>query len=284
MNMNSDENIVMLNPQRKLIRDAQKTKGRIPVKCRQRNRFIPCFLAGVVVLSVLSLFYLEIDWGKMVSRVPDIGDVFWELAHLDFANMDLILSSLVETISIAVLSLLYSLLLGIVFGMLAARNIFRVPFLSFLTQSFFTFLRAVPTPVWVLLMLVCLGMGPEAGVAGLCVHTTAFFTKSFAQSFESIPDETVEALEVTGAGRLSIFFNAVLPAALSQIVAWAGMRLETNFSECAILGMVGAGGIGYVISNSLQGYDYGTAGTAILLVFFVAYYIERLFVRIKKRF
>ena len=257
--------------------------SRIPVKCRQRNRFIPGFLAGTAVLTVISLLYLEIDWLKMLSRVPDIGVVFWELAHLDFANMDLIFSSLVETISIAVLSLLYSLVLGILFGMLAARNIFRIPVLSFLTQSFFTFLRAVPTPVWVLLMLVCLGMGPEAGVAGLCVHTTAFFTKSFAQSFESIPDETIEALEVTGTGRLSIFFNAVLPAALSQIVAWAGMRLETNFSECAILGMVGAGGIGYVISNSLQGYDYGTAGVAILLVFLVAYVIERVFVRVKRK-
>ena len=263
-------------------RARRENRARIPVKCAQRNRFIPGFLIGVVVLSVISLLYLQIDWLKLASRVPDIGEVFWELAHLDFANMDLIWSSLIETISIAVLSLLYSLLLGIVFGMLAARNVFRIPVLSVVTQSFFTFLRAVPTPVWVLLMLVCLGMGPEAGVAGLCVHTTAFFTKSFAQSFESIPDETIEALEVTGAGRLSIFCNAVLPAALSQIVAWSGMRLETNFSECAILGMVGA--IGYVISNSLQGYDYGTAGVAILLVFLVAYAIERMFVKIKKKF
>lgn len=256
----------------------------IPVKCRQRNRFIPAFLIGVTVLSVLSLIYLDIDWGKMASRVPEIGSVFWDLAHLDFANMDLVLSSLVETISIAVLSLLYSLILGILFGAAAARNVFGMPWLAVAAQSFFTFLRAVPTPVWVLLMLVCLGMGPEAGVAGLCVHTTAFFTKSFAQSFESIPNETIEALEATGASRLSIFVNAVLPAALSQIVAWAGMRLEVNFSECAILGMVGAGGVGYVISNSLQGYDYGTAGVAILLVFLVAYSIERIFVRIKKTF
>lgn len=265
-------------------RPARSERTKIPVKCRRRNRFIPVFLAGTAVLSILSLLYLDIDWAKMASRVPDIGLVFWDLFHLDFSNMDLIFSSLVETISIAVLSLLYSLILGILFGMLAARNIFRQPWLSVLTQSFFTFLRAVPTPVWVLLMLVCLGMGPEAGVAGLCVHTTAFFTKSFAQSFESIPDETIEALEVTGASRLSIFVNAVLPAALSQIVAWAGMRLETNFSECAILGMVGAGGVGYVISNSLQGYDYGTAGVAILLVFLVAYGIERFFVRVKKKF
>ena len=263
---------------------AAKGTSRIPVTCRQRNPFIPRFLFGTVILTILSLLYLEIDWIKMFFRIPEIGVVFWELAHLDFSNMDLIASSLMETISIAVLSMLYSLVLGIFFGMLAARNIFRIPALSVFTQSFFTFLRAVPTPVWVLLMLVCLGMGPEAGVAGLCVHTTAFFTKSFAQSFESISDETIEALEVTGAGRLSIFFNAVLPAALSQIVAWAGMRLETNFSECAILGMVGAGGVGYVISNSLQGYDYGTAGVAILLVFLVAYFIERIFVRIKKKF
>ena len=263
---------------------AAKGTSRIPVTCRQRNPFIPRFLFGTVILTILSLLYLEIDWIKMFFRIPEIGVVFWELAHLDFSNMDLIASSLMETISIAVLSLLYSLALGIFFGMLAARNIFQIPALSVFTQSFFTFLRAVPTPVWVLLMLVCLGMGPEAGVAGLCVHTTAFFTKSFAQSFESISDETIEALEVTGAGRLSIFFNAVLPAALSQIVAWAGMRLETNFSECAILGMVGAGGVGYVISNSLQGYDYDTAGVAILLVFLVAYFIERIFVRIKKKF
>lgn len=257
--------------------------GKISVGCKNKNRFIPRFLAAVAVLTVLSLAYLQIDWIKLISRVPEIGGIFWELAHLDFSHMDVVGSAMLETVSIAVLSLLYSLVLGIFFGMAAARNIFRCGWLSVLVQSFFTFLRAVPTPVWVLLMMVCLGMGPAAGVAGLCVHTTAFFTKSFAQSFESIPEETLEALEAAGAGRLSIFMNAVLPSAFSQIAAWTGMRLETNFSECAVLGMVGAGGVGFVISRNLQGYEYGTAGTAILLVFIVAYAIERLFVSIKKR-
>lgn len=278
--MNSNE--ITLNAEQNPVQ--MKKRARIPVKCKQRNPFIPAFLVTVAALSILSLLYLNIDWWKMASRLPDVGMVFWDLAHLDFTEISLVCSSLIETISIAVLSLLYSLILGILFGMLAARNVFRIPALSAIMQSFFTFLRAVPTPVWVLLMLVCLGMGPEAGVAGLCVHTTAFFTKSFAQSFESIPEETIEALEATGTSRLSIFTNAILPAALSQIVAWVGMRLETNFSECAILGMVGAGGIGYVISTSLQGYDYGTAGVAILLVFLVAYGIERIFVQIKKKF
>ena len=78
-----------------------------------------------------------------------------------------------------------------------------------------------------------------------------------------------------------IFVNAVLPAALSQIVAWAG---ETNFSERAILGTVGTGGVGCVISNSLQGYDSGTAGAVILLMFLVDHGIERIVVRVKKKF
>ena len=257
--------------------------GKIAVSCKYKNKFIPRFLIGIVFLCLLSLIYLDINWIKLALRLPDIGGIFWELAHFNFANFDLILPAILETVSIAVLSLLYSLLLGIFFGMFAARNIFRITWLSVFTQAFFTFLRAVPTPIWVLLMLVCLGMGPEAGVAGLCVHTTAFFTKSFAQTFESIPEETLEALAVTGTSRLNIFTNAVLPAAFSQIVAWIGMRLEINFSECAILGMIGAGGVGFVISRNMQNYDYGTAGLAIFLVFLIAYSIERLFVFVKQK-
>lgn len=257
--------------------------GKLRVDCAQKDRTIPVFLVSIAVLFIISLIFLDISWLKLISRVPDIGDIFWKLLHFDFSKMELIGTSLLETLSITVLSTLYSLLLGLFFGMLAAENIFRVRWFSRFVQSFFTFLRAVPTPIWVLLMMVCLGMGPAAGIAGLCVHTTAFFTKSFAQSFESIPEETLEALEATGVGRLGVFLNAVLPSALAQIIAWTGMRFEINFSECAILGMVGAGGIGFVISNSIQGYEYGTAGVAIFLVFLLAYCIERIFVQIKKR-
>lgn len=257
--------------------------GKLRVDCIQKDRTIPVFLVSIAVLTVISLVFLDISWLKLFSRIPDIGTIFWKLLHFDFSKMELIGSALLETLSITVLSTLYSLVLGLLFGMLAAENIFRIRWFSRFVQSFFTFLRAVPTPIWVLLMMVCLGMGPAAGIAGLCVHTTAFFTKSFAQSFESIPEETLEALEATGVGRLGVFLNAVLPSALAQIIAWTGMRFEINFSECAILGMVGAGGIGFVISNSIQGYEYGTAGVAIFLVFLLAYSIERVFVQIKRR-
>lgn len=265
-------------------RQLRRTRsGKLKIDCAEKDRTIPVFMVSVAVLAIISERFLHINWGRLASRIPDVGDIFWRLLHFDFANMDLIGTALLETVSITVLSTLYSIVLGLFFGMLAAENVFRYKRFSRFVQSFFTFLRAVPTPIWVLLMMVCLGMGPAAGIAGLCVHTTAFFTKSFAQSFEGISAETLEALEAAGTTRLGIFMNAVMPSSLAQIVAWTGMRFEINFSECAILGMVGAGGVGFVISNSIQGYDYGTAGIAIFLVFLLAYCIERIFVRIKKK-
>lgn len=275
------EEISMPMPKRTAEGLRYNKKGKISVCCKDKNMSLVYFFAGTAVCAVLSFAYLDVDWLKLLSRVPSVGEVFFKLAHFDFSMMDLVGEAFMETVSIAVLSTIYSMVPGLFFGMIAAENIFRIHILSVTVKSFFTFLRAVPTPVWVLLMLVCMGFGPSAGIAGLCVHTTAFFTKSFSQSFEDISTETIEALEVTGASKVSVFTNAVLPAAFSQLIAWTGMRFEINFSECAILGMVGAGGIGYVISSNIQGYQYGVAGVAIFLVFIFAFFIERLFVKIK---
>lgn len=281
--MSSDE-MYMEMPKSINIREALRynKKGKIDIRCRDKNRSLTYFFTAVVFCAVLSFIYLDVDWLKLISRVPSIGEVFLKLMHLDFSKMDMVMEAFLETVSIAILSTIYSVILGLVFGMIAANNIFKVPYLSVCVKTFFTFLRAVPTPVWVLLMLVCMGFGPSAGIAGLCVHTTAFFTKSFSQSFEDIPSSTIEALEVTGARKVIVFTNAVLPSALSQLIAWIGVRFEINFSECAILGMVGAGGIGFVISSNIQGYEYGVAGVSILMVFAFAFVIERIFVKIKE--
>jgi len=258
-------------------------KGRIKIGCKNKRYEIIVFLISITLLALAGLYVLDIDWIKIFSRIQYIGDIFLKLIKLDFSQIDIILSSFLETVTITVLATIYSLVLGIVFGMLAANNIYKVKGLSTGIKTFFTFLRAIPTPVWVLLMLVCLGMGPEAGIAGLVVHSTAFFTKAFSQSFENIPLDTISALESTGASKIQIFMFAILISSLSEMIAWIGIRFEVNFGECAILGMVGAGGIGYVISTSIQGYEYGTAGLAILLVVTFAYFIERLFVKIKRK-
>ena len=257
-------------------------KGNIQIGCRQKDNTIRYFLMGIGVLTIISFFFLDVEWIKLFSRLPEIPLIFVKLFALEFNQMDQILEAFLETVSVAVLSTFLGAIWGLIFGLLAAENIFRIKGLPTVVKASFSFIRAVPTLVWVLLMLVCLGFGPAAGIVGLSIHTTAFFTRSFAQSFEDVSDEVIEALEVTGAGKMQIFFNAILSSSFSQIIAWIGMRFEINFAECAILGMVGAGGIGFMIQNSIQSYEYGSAGVAIIMVFLFAYLIERVFVVIKR--
>lgn len=260
----------------------RKRHNKIQIGCYKKDHTVRYFLIGVAVLTLISFLSLDIDWYKLLVRLPEIPLVFVKLFMFHFNKMDQIITAFLETVSVAVLSTFLGIILGMIFGVFAADNILRIRFLPTFVKAFFSFIRAIPTVVWVLLMLVCLGFGPGAGIVGLCIHTTAFFTRSFAQSFEDVSDEVIEALEVTGARKMQIFFQAILHSSLSQIIAWIGMRFEINFAECAILGMVGAGGIGFMISNSIQGYDYGTAGVAIVIVFLFAYGIERTFVAIKR--
>lgn len=256
--------------------------GKIKIGCAKRDNSVRYFLLGIAILTVISFLSLDIEWLKLFVRLPEIPRIFVKLFMFHFDKMNQIMQAFYETISVAVLSTFIGIILGMFFGIFAADNILRIRFLPTFVKAFFSFIRAIPTIVWVLLMLVCLGFGPAAGIVGLCIHTTAFFTRSFAQSFEDVPDEVLEALEATGARKMQIFFQAIFDSSLSQIIAWIGMRFEINFAECAILGMVGAGGIGFMISNSIQGYDYGTAGVAIVMVFLFAYCIERTFVAIKR--
>lgn len=256
-------------------------RGKIDIGVAGSGHFTAYFLAGAAALSAASLALLGIDWARLAGRAGDIGLIFWRMAHFTLDHADFTLLSFLDTFSIMVLATVYSFFLGLGFGLLAARNV-TGPVVSALVKAVFTFLRAVPTPVWVLLTLVCFGFGPAAGITGLSVHTTAFFTKSFAQSFEDVPQDTVDALAALGATRLQIIACALLPAAATQLVAWTALRFEINFSECAILGMVGAGGIGFAISAAIQNYDYGEAGLAVFLVFLFAFCMERGFLYVKK--
>jgi len=259
-------------------------KGKIKTKNSTQDRVINIFLICLVVISIFSFLPLDIDWIKLATRIPDIGIIFAKLSQLSLKNFDFTLIALLETISITILATVYGILIGLFFGAFAARNLVKNRVVTTCLTSFFTFLRAVPTPVWVLLALVCFGLGPVAGIVGLSIHAIAFFARAFSQSFEDVPYEVIEALEATGANKLQVFFAAVLPAAMSQIVAWAGLRFEINFQESAILGMVGAGGIGFAITTSMQSYNYGVAGLAMILVFVYAYLIELAFTTVKKKY
>jgi phosphonate transport system permease protein len=265
-------------------RYGQKSRPpKIPVGNLKRDLPVRIFLCSLAALTLLSLALLDADWSKLVQRFPRLGGVFLDMAHFSVERFSLTLLTFTETITVAALALIYSLVLGLTLGALAAENISPWKPLSPIIKSFLAFIRAVPTPVWVLLVLASMGFGMASGIMGLSFHATAFFGMVFAQLFEEVPGEAIEAVRAAGANRVQLFFGAVLPSSLSGIIAWTALRFETNYQEAAILGMVGAGGIGYTIMAAMNSYKLGRAGLAVLIVFVFALAIELLSTFIKQR-
>jgi phosphonate transport system permease protein len=256
---------------------------RIPVGSLKQDAPVYIFLIALAALTVLSLGLLDADWQKLLRRAPRLGQVFLDMARFSTERFSLTLLTLAETVTVAALALIYSLGLGLALGALAAENLSPWKPLSPVIKSFLAFIRAVPTPVWVLLVLASMGFGMASGIVGLSFHAAAFFGMVFAQLFEEVPAEAIEAVRASGANRVQVFFGAVLPSSLSGIIAWTALRFETNYQEAAILGMVGAGGVGYTIMAAMNSYKLGRAGLAVALVFLFALGIELLSAAIKKR-
>ena len=258
-------------------------KLKIPVADFRRDLPVYLFLGIFAVLALLSILVLQLDWAKVVSRLPKLALVFSQMAHFSTERFHLTILTLAETITVSLLALVYGMFIGLILGAVAAKNITPWQPLSVMLKCFFAFIRAVPTPIWVLLVLASMGFGMASGIMGLGFHVAGFFGKVFAQIFEEVPDETVEALKATGAGKIQIFFSAILPSSLSGIIAWTALRFETNYVEAAILGMVGAGGVGYTILAAMNSYKLGRAGLAVLIVFVFALGIELLTTLIKRK-
>jgi phosphonate transport system permease protein len=276
-NLTFEQNLIQAQYEQKI------EPPKIPVGNLKRDLPVYVFLISLAVLTVVSLALLDADWYKILERFPRLGKVFFDMAHFSAERFSLTLLTFTETVTVAVLALIYSMVLGLILGALAAENICPWKPLSPIIKSFLAFIRAVPTPVWVLLVLASMGFGMASGIMGLSFHATAFFGMVFAQLFEEVPDEAIEAVRAAGANRVQVFFGAVLPSSLSGIIAWTALRFETNYQEAAILGMVGAGGIGYTIMAAMNSYKLGRAGLAVLIVFVFALGIELLSTFIKER-
>jgi phosphonate transport system permease protein len=234
-------------------------------------------------LSFASLCLIPFDWAKIFARMKNIGEVIQRLAVFSMEDMDVTRTAFAESVCVAILSTVYSALLGLVIGVFMARNITPARLAPPVLSAVLAFIRAVPAFIWVLLVLVCLGFGPAPAIVGVCIHSTAFFSRAFAHSFEEVDEGALEALASTGAGRVKVFFSAVLPASMTSLIAWLTMNFETNFRASSILGMVGAGGVGYIISASMSSYKYGRAMTAITLVLVFSYAVEISFNTLKQK-
>jgi phosphonate transport system permease protein len=188
-----------------------------------------------------------------------------------------------ETFEIALGGTLLAVLGAVPLGLCAARNLAPAA-ISLPVRRVLEGFRAVPEVVWGLLLVSVIGTGPEAGILALGLHATGSLGRLYAESFENIRTEPVQAIAATGARSLSIAGFAYVPLALAPLAVHTLFRLEWNVRAATIVGVIGAGGIGQALFNSQQLFFYREMTAYILLTWMLVALVDFASGRFRTRF
>ncbi|MBI3090050.1 MAG: phosphonate ABC transporter, permease protein PhnE [Candidatus Tectomicrobia bacterium] len=174
---------------------------------------------------------------------------------------------------------------GVLFTMPGAGRGRRLTLLglSLLARGILNILRAIPELIWALIFILAVGLGPFAGVLALGVHTGGVLGKLYAETVESLDPQPLEALQATGAGKVAIFLYGMLPQAAPHFLAYGLYRWEVNIRAAAILGFVGAGGLGKQMYVSLSLFHHHQLLTQLLALFVLVTFVDAVSTWLRRR-
>ena len=194
----------------------------------------------------------------------------------DFSNFNQLIFSMIETIEIAILGTFIAIMLSIPLALLSAKNIAPNIVIYFIARTITVFFRAIPEFIIAMILVIAIGFGAMPGVLALGIHTMGFLAKFYAEDIEHINKGPVEALESSGASKRQIISFAIIPQIIPSFVANNLYILDRNIRMATMLGIVGAGGIGYYISTYLKFLQYEKVFALLILIFVVVVIIDLL--------
>jgi phosphonate transport system permease protein len=192
-----------------------------------------------------------------------------------------VLGATLETVQMALAGTFLALFVAFPVGFLAARNTTPHPFVYYAVRGALNFLRTIPDLALGLVFVAAVGLGAFAGTLALAIHTATVLGKLLSESVENIDEGIVEAIRATGAGYAQVLSFAVLPQILPDLISFALYRLETNIRAASVLGLIGAGGIGYLMSTSFRTFQYQEAAAIVVVLVALVMLVDTLSSRLR---
>ncbi len=262
--------------------------GRIQItKTTKANIVMRLVLWALLLFTLIGSFFLDygtITWSTAISlTLGNLKMMFLEPAfhQITFATA---LKQISMTLALAFLATILGAVISFFLAIFSAKNL-APSMVSNGIIAFNSFIRAVPTVLWVLIFAIVAGLGAIACVLGMMLHTIAYLTKAFAESFEELEEGTIEALRASGANWWHIVWHAVVPQSSSYMVSWIFLRFETNYGVAVAMGAAAAaGGIGFeLFMASSFYYDLHEVGMITYCALIVAIILELVSLRIKRK-
>ena len=203
-------------------------------------------------------------------------DILSRMLPPDFSNFKELIYAMFETIEIAFLGTFLAIVLSIPLGLFSARNLAPNYLIYLICKTVIIFFRAIPEFIMAMILVIAIGFGAMPGVLALGLHTMGFLAKFYAEDIEHINQGPVDALKSSGANKSQIISFGVIPQILPAFVANNLYILDRNVRMATMLGILGAGGIGYELQSSFRMFEYERVSAIIILIFATIFIIDHL--------
>lgn len=305
------------NSNREIARDIM---DEAPPRPKRGGRFIVVSAIFLLVLA-WSFHGAKIRPGELVEGIPQIGQTLARMLPPDFSKItdakhyyfpeqlslpelllpaplgeaesrtrerwwdntfpQTVMGATLETIQMAFAGTVLALIVAFPLGFLAARNTtpHRAVYQS--VRLVLNLVRTIPDLALGLLFVAAVGLGAFAGTIALAIHTATVLGKLLSESVENIDEGVVEAIRATGAGYAQVLSFAVVPQILPDLISFTLYRLETNIRAASVLGLIGAGGIGYLMNTSFRTFQYQEAAAIVLILIALVMLVDYLSSRLR---
>ncbi|MDR0840257.1 MAG: phosphonate ABC transporter, permease protein PhnE [Christensenellaceae bacterium] len=241
----------------------------------KRSR-MPLILLGVLALTALSVRITGFSFGPLLSRGNQFFVILRQMYPPNMKYLSSIWVPLFDTIKMSLLGSAVGSLLAVPFAVIAASNMIKSRLVLTLTRLFLSVVRTLPTLVTALIATYIFGLGTLAGTLSIAIFTFAYIGKQLYEQIETVDMGAFEAMEAMGGTRFSSFWVAVAPQVLPAYLSTCLFCLEGNVRYAAILGYVGAGGLGMILNEKIGWRDYPSVGMILIVLFATVVVIEAL--------
>jgi len=241
-------------------------------------------IAGALVYLATAIGSLEINWSRLAEGMERGWRFVAAFAHPDFVSRwGEIHEGILESLTMTVTATVIGILLSIPFGLGAARNLAPMP-VYLACRSIVAAARSFQEIIIAIFFVAMFGFGPLAGMLTLVVATIGFMAKLIAEAIEDTDPGQLEAIRATGGSWWQLVNYGVQPQIMPRLVGLSLYRLDINFRESAVIGIVGAGGIGSTLNTAFDRYEFDTAAAILLTIIAIVMAAEYLSGFIRKRF
>lgn len=250
---------------------------------RRASRKSAALVAGLIIAAVASLAATGFfDLRRFAESGPAISQLADEMVPPDFSRWRFWLRPLFDTLAMSIAGTALAVVLSLPLALLAAPNTSPNALVYGVTRTLLAFLRSVPEIIYGVLLVAAVGFGALPGVLALAIHSVGMVGKFYAEAIEHVDPRPLEAARAAGASPMQVITHAVLPQVLPQLMDVTIYRWEYHFRASAVLGIVGAGGIGFELMAALRLLAYDQVSAILLSILACVVVVDGIGARLRK--